>query len=533
MAHQYSYILDSFYIPVVSPYGLLMNILNPKSYGCGAVMYTAILAIFDSVVIIISFILFMKRPGEAAGKTLAFRSTGTPLKLIIAIPAVAFTGVAVAGVLDRSRDLNVTDMGLIVFVCIIAAIVACAVIQAVFELDIRAAVNAKRHWIVCAVGGLLIFFGYKYDFFNLDRYVPNAGKVESAVFIPNGYEDIYGWMDEEHESMSGDEFGLAHMFIQNVDEVCELHRLSIARYDELIRTVDDYEYEYDEDRRFSAATVIYRMKNGRLMARQIYVPVRDSSAVYLLDKIMSQDDFVNGYYPVMALDTDKAVDKTPYTELGATYTDCLHTQMLTAEELKELIRMYRKDLWSFSYSGRLEELPIGYLDFCLSAQGEDAFRSYYGSSCQSITIYSGMENCIAYLRDKGFDFADRPLAGEAEQIVITNYHLDEQDERAKELGVPYLSEEEAEEFIRSETYEPTEGNEDMEAEDDGKDKFALVASALHPCDRGTYRWDAGKSYDDKYEVSVFLKDRRSNPYGINCCFVEDEVPEFVMEDLEL
>ena len=528
--YKYSYILDSFYIPVVSPYGLLIDILNPKSYGAGIVMHAAMLAVFDMAVFILAFILYMKRPAEAAGKTLAFGASATPLKLLMGIPVVIFTGVTVVDVLNRNGELSVTDMGLIVFVCVIAAIVTCCIIQGVFELDIKAAFKRKLHWVVCALAGLLVFFGYKYDFLNVDRYVPSADKVESVVFMPNGYEDIYSWMDEENNNMTGDEFGLTHMFIKNVNDVCELHRLSVAKYDELIRAVDDYEYEYDEDRRFSAATVIYRMKNGRLVSRQIFVPVKDNSASYLLDKIMSQNDFINGYYPVLAIDTDRAIDNTPYTELGASYSDCLHTQALTPGELKELIRLYKKDMVDYSYSERLEELPAGYLDFCLAEQDKDTYRRYYGTNCQSITIYSGMENCLGYLHDKGFDFADRPLANEAVQIIVTNYHNEEQEERAKELGVSYLSQEESEKFIRTVTYEPSADNED---EDDGMDEFALVASALHPCDRGTYRWDAGKSYDDKYEVNVYMKDKRSNPYGINCYFVEDEVPESVMEELEL
>lgn len=526
--YKYSYILDSFYIPVASPYGLLINILNPKPYGRGPAVYTAALTVFDLVVLIIAFILYMNRKSEAAGKTLAFKLTAVPVKLLISIPAVTFTGIAVAEVLDRSRELTVSDIGLIIFICIIASIVACSIIQAVFELDIKAAFRGKGQWVVCALAGLLIFFGFKYDLLNIDRYVPSANNVESVVFIPNGYEDIYSWMDDEHENMSEDEFGLTYMFITDVQDVCNLHRLSVTKYDELVKMIDDYEYEYDEDRRFSTATLIYRMKNGCLIPRTVYVPVRDDNARLLLDKIMSGSEFVKGYYPLLSLDTDRAIDETPINELNASYSDGLHTQALTGEELKELMRMYKKDLADFSYSKRLEELPLGYLDFCLSG-GESRFaRTYYGSSCINITIYSGMENCVSYLHDKGYDFSDMHLEEEAAQIIITNYHNEEQDARAKELGVPYLEQEEAEEFIKSVTYEYDAGS-----EDDGMNDFARVAAALHPCDRGTYRWDGGRSYDTRYEALVYMKNKKDTPYGVSCYFVEDEVPEFVMEDLSL
>ena len=523
----YSYILENSFVPLLSPYGLMMNILNPKSYSRGSLWYAAVLLILDIVLFLLALILYMNRRSEAAGRTLAFTHTAVPLKLLIGIPVVVFAGLAVAGILNRSRDLNMTDKGLIAGICVITSIVTCAIIQAVFELDIRASLKGKFQWFICAAAGLLIFFGYDYDPLNLDRYVPAADKVESVVFIPNGYDEIYGWMDEDHEYMSCDDFALTHMFLSDVQDVCDLHRMSMLKYDELIKTIDNYEYEYDEDRRFSSAEVIYRLKNGRLLSRQLYVPVKDDNASYLLDKIMSNSDFVNGYYPMLAVDTDRVVDETPYAELNAYYTDCVHTQVLTGDELKELLRMYRKDMEDYSYTERLEELPAGYLDFCLAGERNGSLR-YYGTSCQSITVYSGMENCLSYLSENGFDFADMPLAVEASQIVITNYHQEEQDARAKELGVPYLSAEESEEFVRMETYEPADDD-----EDDGMNDFALIASALHPCDRGTYRWDGGKAYDPKYEVTVFTKNMRNSPYGISCCFVEGEVPEFVMEDLEL
>ena len=74
---------------------------------------------------------------------------------------------------------------------------------------------------------------------------------------------------------------------------------------------------------------------------------------------------------------------------------------------------------------------------------------------------------------------------------------------------------------------------DADSEDDGMNDFARVAAALHPCDRGTYRWDGGRSYDTRSEALVYMKNKKDTPYGVSCYFVEDEIPEFVMEDLSL
>ncbi len=526
----YEYSLSGYMIPKLSPYGLIYYILNDGTYRDNGVKYLIALIILDAVLLCVSYILYLKRPGEAAGKTLAFKPTSDTIKLMIVIPVTAMTAAIVAEVLNRSGDLRVADMLLIVLVCFIASSVACAIMQAVFELDLRAALYRKSHWFICTVCALLLFFGFKQDWLRIDRYVPSEESVESVVFAPEGYEDLYGYIDQDLNNVSNEEFYLRNMFISDVADVCELHRMSIRRYDELIKTVGKDAYIYDPDSQFSPATVFYRMKSGSLVTRRIYIPVKDAAASELLDKIMSAREFVKGYYGIYNYDVEKAIDSTAPYELNATYSNGVDSFRLSPDEVKDIIRLYRTDMENYSYSRRLDELSSGYVEFCVGGgaggrnMGAGAYRYY---KTEGIALYPDMKGCMQYLENKGY-YPAAVSIDDISSVEVINYHQDEQDEYAKEMGMPYLSEEEAEQFIVRKRYSPASNEDELET----------VLSAIYPIGHGSYRWDGGRSFDDEYEVQVYLLNRNDESYVMDgdysfFGFIRNEVPESVRKDMEL
>ncbi|MCR5419528.1 MAG: DUF6449 domain-containing protein [Lachnospiraceae bacterium] len=534
MFFKYNYLLENYYTPIISPYGIMYKLMDILSGNTDvSFVYFIEFIIFDIITILAGYILYMKRPTEMAGRTLIFKKTAMPLKILISVPVILTSALATATILHRSRRLNRSDSLLIIVICILAAIIVCSVIQSVFEQDIRAALRYKFHWIISVVISLLLFFGFKEDILRIDSSVPAASKVESAVFVPIGYDDIYGHIDENLRYIDDDDFYLKYMYIKDVSKVCELSRLSIKKYDEFFEAAGDetdISNKDDPDKYFSSALVMFRLKSGRLITKQIYVPVKDSDAIWLTDKIMSSSDFINGYYSVEIYDGDEAVDNTSDYNLSARYTDGPVYQVLTKEELKELIRLYKKDMEKFSYKERLNELPVGYVDFCLDEKNIIG-RGGYGISSvnQTLTLYPGMTNCMEYINGKGYNNGF-PLEEIASEIIITNYHYKEQEEYAKEKGMDYLPDDMAEDFIKSHVYEPSYMADGSLADND----FRLIATQVYPNERGYYRWDGGKDFDRDYEVVVNYKNRKLNQkYNMYYMFIEGEIPETVINDLSL
>lgn len=522
---RYKYVLSEFMEPVVSPYGLYLKVIAEADRTNGdPSKYLIMLGVFDLAVFIVSLLVYMKRPREKAGRTLVFKWMAEPLKILMAVPAVTAAGLITAQTMNANGLLNVRNMVLIGVIILIASIIACALIQGVFELDIRQAFKKKIQWIVCAVLALMIFFGFKQDILGIDRYVPDPSEVASAVFAPEGYDGLWGGrIGADLKYMDMVDFYRENMYLTDAESICELAGLSMEKYDEAWDKVNDDPdlfYGSDENNMFSQAILLYRMKNGRLIAREISIPVKDDRAAELVDKIMSTQEFVRGFYSVEVYDADTAISDTPAMQLEARFTDGVHDRRLDKDELIELIEMYKKDMETFSYKERINLLPAGYIRYSISTQES---RFYGPIQEESLVVYPCMKNCIKYINDKGYSLDGFSLYDEAEAVIITNPHYDEQNEYMMEEGLDYLPDELQERFIKSKEYSGTDLKE--------------LEAFLYPGDIGMYRWDGGKDFDVSYEVQIVYKrgGEKAKRFGdLNYYyFVKDGVPENVVKDLAL
>lgn len=531
---KYDYIMNGFYIPAISPFGLLAKAKDRIyliSGGSEAGCMIAMLAL-DFALLVLAYILYIKRPVEKAGKTLIFKWMAPVLKLLLGTEAVAYSAILTVTILDRSMGLKAGDLVAVAIVCLITSVIVCAIMEAVFELDIKAVIKGKAYWLVCTLFGLIIFFGFKIDFFNIDEYVPDDGRVESVVFAPVGYDDNYNYFDQEFGNINDYEYWIRNMRLEDKENVRKLAMLSMRRYDEALKVVgsEDEMYNYGDGSEFSEAIIIYRLRSGRLVSRKIMVPVNDAEALGLLDTIMNSKEFVNGYFAEMKFDIDKCIsnEDNPFANNNV-FTDGIHSVKLTNEEVKDLLKLYRTDMEKFSFAERRDLWPMGFMDYEIRyPAGDDVYTDYrtYGTG-RTLIIYPNMENCVRFLKDKGYDPSAIKLSEEAVSINLTNYHYDEQNEYAREQGLDYLPEDMAEPFIKRSSYR-SEGD---------AGKFDEVAGALIPNERGFWRWDGGKAIDYDYEVYVNFDP--SGPLGgqfrngANYSFLKGTVPEFVEKELSL
>ena len=252
------------------------------------------------------------------------------------------------------------------------------------------------------------FFGFKIDFFNIDEYIPGDGRVESVVFAPQGYDDNYNYFDQEFGNINDYEYWIKNMRLEDKESVRKLAMLSMRRYDEALKVVgsEDEMYSYGDGSEFSEAVIIYRLRSGRLLSRKIKVPVNDPEALALLDTIMNNKDFVNGYFAEMKFDIDNCIsdEDNPFANNNV-FTDGIHSVKLTNAEVKDLLKLYRTDMDKFSFSARRDLWPMGFMDYEIKYSDEDgAYPDYhtYGTG-RTLIIYPNMENCVRFLKDKGYD----------------------------------------------------------------------------------------------------------------------------------
>ncbi|MCR5357279.1 MAG: DUF6449 domain-containing protein [Lachnospiraceae bacterium] len=513
---RYAHTIYDDYTPLLSPYGLLSLILRSIADEMPMMPQMCKLCAFDFVLLILCYILYHKRPLEASGKTLAFKRLKGILKLLITVPVAVFVADLVYGILDESSTDTFKASVVTVFVAILTAILASALIQGIFEQDIRLAFKKKLNWLLCSALALLIFFGFREDWIGLDRFVPSPSMVNTIAFYPQGYDNRYSGVDGDLEWEDLESYIRRNMYIYDASTMCDLAKLSIQRYDAEMEVLG--EDEYPETGMFEYAVVYYRLKNGHTMCRQIQVPVKDEAAIDMLDKLMSSYEFKSGFYDMDKYDIRTAVNNTRMNDLSSRYSDGVWEESLTQDELNDLIELYMDDVYRCTFKDRLDEYPNGHITFMLAANDR------YGRLIDyDLPIYPCMTGTMDYLKAHGHDKSTLDLREYITGISVTNYHNDEVDEYYDSLPEGEDPDYEYLESLNKSWYY-----------DDPADIDAII-TGVTSAELYTYRWDGGKDVDGNYSVNIdFAKESdissKFGAYAPSYQFFKDEIPDFVVND---
>ena len=207
-------------------------------------------------------------------------------------------------------------------------------------------------------------------------------------------------------------------------------------------------------------------------------------------------------------------------ELDARYTDGIWSKSFTPDEITELVRLYSEDLAEGSFRDRLDVYPSGHVMFMIVDPTDR-----YGRCCDyDLAIYPCMKRCVDYIKAKGYDVSTMDYSDHINVINITCYHTDEVDEY-------YDSLEEGEDpdfdYVNSLT---TTEYYDADMVDE-------IVPYITSNEIYTYRWDGGKGTDGDYTVTLeLLPDSelgsRFSGYIPSYCFIEGEVPDFVIKDMQ-
>ena len=413
---KYMYHMESDLIPSFSPWGSFIRaVMEEQVKGSVSASSYIKLIIMTLIVVIAAYFAYIYRPMESAGKTLAFKKMSTPLKLLLAIPAAVVIGLATIIVSDSN---NSRFQVVVIFVVIISAVIICAIIEAIFELDVKAVLAKKLHWIITAVAAVAIFLMLRSDVFGLDRYVPDKDSVESVAFIPSNFLDTYMFISKNMSYMNADEYCLENMFITDVDSVYELIDLSIKSYDEDCSKFDQEDVErYIRYGKYDDAVVIIRTKSGRVIFKNIPVPINNDRAHEIEDKLLSSEEFVNGYFSLKNQDLDLEISDD-WNEFSNSFT----TLALKTDEVKKMLECYKKDLDNFDYEKISGEGSIGTIYFTLNKR--TGVTTYMRSNYFS--IYPSMTNCVEYLAELGYE-APKITAKDFASLTITYYPDSEYD----------------------------------------------------------------------------------------------------------
>ena len=518
----YSYHLDTDYLPSFTPWGSFFRAFIEGEFGetISAASY-AKLIILTLIYCVLAYIAYMKRPMEAAGRTLAFKKMSTPLKLLIAVPATVLIGLVAVTI---AESVNGKYIAVVVIVLAICAVILCAIIEAVFELDVKAVFNKKLHWIIVGVAAIALFFMLDYDVFGLDRRLPQKENVESVAFVPSNFMNTYLFQNNNMVSMGAERYCSENMYITDVDSVYELVQLSMSTYDEFLRKSESESYEsYMRYYRFDDAVVIFRSKSGKNVLKKIPVPIESERAHELENRIFASKEFTDGYFSVKNIDyTDKITDNG-WNEFSNNFT----TINLKTDEILKLLDCYKADLDDFDYEEICKEGAIGTVHFAIGRERR-VFNTYYTSS-NYFSIYPCMDRCVAYLGEIGYTIPEFTPDNISE--IRVEYYRDT-DKLYKDPEAFYGVYDMGDSDVQTAVYM-------------GKDEIAQLLPCISTADFDK-KWGRGDLYDQAYSVEAQVDTQllsssnsrvmTSTSMGhttVYCNFIKGQVPDFVKTDLKV
>ena len=413
-----------------SVYNSITNYLSPIWIGLRGISYVnegikreitflAMLFVWCVVLYVLCQVLYNRRPAESAGRAMAFPKANTVIKVLLVIPSALYSGFIFYSLGDAD------SIFWLIFGVVFGAIVVHALIECIYQFNVKAAFSHKKHLVFVMICSLFIMGSFVADLFGYDRYVPEASKLESVTIKPSN-ADSYGYWGKGQEGLTGDAMKLALSAIKESVEVknnsgntegASSYYESSGRF--FFKTISKKEVT-SSDIEISAT---FHTKNGSLKTRNY--TLRSEKARELYNKLYATREFKRDIYSLYTGN---------YNEIKEISWSGVETQYLnlTKEEKKQFFDAYLSELDGLTYTDVQNIVPIGSIDLSVggTAESTDAILDTY-------YIYPSFKKTIAFLQQKGcaanqtiadlnissLDVTSYDDTGESTHYTITNKNI--------------------------------------------------------------------------------------------------------------
>ena len=519
-----------------SPFKMYLEIAENQAAMTGRMTTILLMVLFAVLVGGLACLAYFKRPAEGAGKAMVFGFTKPIIKILLVVPMALVVGDMIANDVNYAPERGLHGGGYVLFTLALATILGCAVIQVLYEFDIKGALHQKRHILISGVLVAFFFLIYRYDLLHYDSYVPDAADVESFAFYPYQY-DHADYLDLWFEpGQEGNEriYADRYMHLTNAEDICALAEYSMKKYNKEMAEYENGGYNadvtMDSNAYWSVADVTYRLKNGRETKRRLWIDVNDENIAGYLDRIIGSDEFKQGYLMAASGKLSQVIEQNEEYEINAYYGNEVYRQKLTQAEILELLECYQADMEFYNFTNVKESTPV---DIIMITFTKEVSSGIYGRGTAStemgINIYPFFENSIACLKKFGFYMERKVNIEDIDRIYITNYNWEAYNELQDngEIGIndmPVAVKDYGDDEIDTKIYANYTKRADIEQ----------IADYIYAEGMLNGRWDNGASYDSDYEVVVYFKAESdmNRKHGSTAYyrFKEGEIPDFVKKD---
>ncbi len=525
--------------PVFSPFSMYSELTNTQAGAGEQIKIVIMMFVFAVLLGAVSYVCYRKRPAESAGWSMVFSITKPVIKVLLVVPMALTFGDVIASEVSYFPTTGTTGIWYVIFALILAVLLGSAVIQVIYEFDIKGALHKKRHILISGALTALLFMVYRYDLFSYDSFVPDPDQVESIVFLPDQYEQVNyrsTWISVENGHINDRVRIGDSMNLKNAGDVCGLARYSMEEYDRMFPMGEEIIYDEDADNYWSSVKVIYRMKSGREVVRRLWVDVNDEKSGEYLDRIIGSKEFKEGCLVGTTDGFEQIAVSNDQYQVNAYYGNLIYEQKLREAEISKLLECYRADMEKFNFTRAKESVPAGALRFEFSREISNGYYSK-GTAISEVgmNIYPFFEESIAYLKELGYYMDLQINVEDVDRIYVTN-----QNSEAYRKMYELQKTEEGKEAIHADMPEAAEVYGVYDIDTRGyvdyteREDIEKLAGCIYAREMLEYRWDNGCKPDYDYTVFVYFKadsemSRKAGTYA-EYRFKEGEVPLFVQED---
>lgn len=523
-----------------SPFYMYSQIVSNPAVMISQVKMIVLMILFAALTGGLACLAYFKRPAEGAGKAMVFEFTKPVIKILLVVPMALVIGDAIASDVNYAPELGMHGGGYVFLALALAVILGCAMIQVLYEFDIKGALHRKRHILISGVIVICLFLIYRYDLLQYDSYVPEAKDVESIAFYPYQYDQAdYSdlWFEPGQGGMGGRSYIDRYMYLTNSEDICALAEYSMEKYN---KDMEEYEGHNSDlvlasDSYWSEAVITYRLKGGREVMRRLWIDVDDEKTAGYLDRIIGSDEFKEGYLMAASGRLSEVIEQNKEYKISAYYGNTVYEQKMTQAEILELLECYQADMEFYNFTNVKESTPAGMIRIEFE---KEISNTGYGRGTTTtelgINIYPFFENSIACLKEFGFYMERQIDVKDVDRIYITNYNS-EANAKLQEQQRTEGSEAVLEDMpVAEEVYGAYDFDTRVYADYTKETDIEQIADYLYAEGMLSGRWDNGYIYEPDYEVMVYFKpdSEMSRKYGTMAYyqFKQGEIPDFVERD---
>lgn len=468
---------------------------TPREMAQAVLPYLGKWFILAVILLIVAYVCYYKRKSEAAGKAIAFGKLKAIIKIMVVIEVSMIVGSIVRDAAYENDMLMLAGM-------MLGGIICCAVMEVIYEFDLKC---MFRHWVssgVAVLGVLAVFCIFKFDLLGYDSYIPEVDQVKDVLIEPD--VDYESYWDEEFQYISNAEFLMEHMHLTAVEDI-----ITLARKDQQ----ESYETMGDPRR----VKVVYRLKSGRDVERAFWIDFDNPANEELLNHIIGSKEYREGRYQITQ-------DETSYDNVQTiTYSNGSVASILPLEDAQKLRNAYLKDLEQMDFSMLRNHFACGTLTF--------NFHNYMSAE---YPIYDSYTNVLSYLKEQNVYYPVQLNAEDVASITVTNYHNEVYEDGEITIDAPYNQA--AYNLYRgrvAERVDPVYEDVTVAVTFYEQEQITEILKHIYPAYL-PYNWHNSEEFDSNYDVTIEFKKDSDYPYDrtqyyFNYNIFAGQVPEFVVE----